>query len=48
MDQRIEAAEALADAVEDYVFTTEKDLDKLRAAWQAYVDIADEDSDGAS
>lgn len=44
MNKRIEAAEALANAVEDYIFTTGKDLDKLRAAWQAYVDVADEDT----
>lgn len=35
------AAEALADAVEDYAFTTDKDLEKLRAAWQAYVEAVD-------
>lgn len=38
---RIAAAEQLADAVEDFVFTTEKDIDRLRAAWQAYVEAAD-------
>lgn len=39
-DRRV-AAEALADAVEDYAFTTDKDLEKLRAAWQAYVEAVD-------
>jgi len=41
LNSQTEAAEALADAVEDFAFAAEKDLDKLRAAWQAYVDIVD-------
>lgn len=34
------AAEDLADAVEDYVFTTEGNKDAMRDAWQRYVDAA--------
>lgn len=34
-------AEALADAVEDFLFTEDRDEKKLRAAWQSYVDAAD-------
>lgn len=34
------AAEDLADAVEDYVFTTEGSKDAMRDAWQRYVDAA--------
>lgn len=35
------AAEHLADTVEDFAFTTEKDIVKLRAAWQEYVETVD-------
>ncbi len=40
------AAEHLADTVEDYAFTTEKNLDNLRAGWQQYVETVDR-KDGA-
>lgn len=45
------AAESLADVVEDFAFTTEKDIDRLRAAWQSYVETVDRqatDAGGAS
>lgn len=45
------AVEALADAAEDVGFTvyTEEDLEKLRNAWQVYVDVApDEDTDAGT
>lgn len=36
-----DAAERLADVVEDYAFTTERDASRLRDAWQAYVEAVD-------
>ncbi len=35
------AAEGMADAVEDHVFTVDKDEDRLKDTWQHFVDIAE-------
>ena len=41
-DKRIEAAERMADALEDILYTeyTAEDLREANDAWQAYVEVA--------
>lgn len=41
LDEAAVSAAELADAVEDYVFTKETDLSRLRVTWQAYVEAVD-------
>jgi hypothetical protein len=36
-----QAAEGMADAVEDFVFTVEKDETRLRDTWQHFVEVAE-------
>lgn len=40
-DELKQAAEALADAVEDFVFTTDNDPETLKDAWRSYVHAVD-------
>jgi len=42
-DRIISAAESLADAVEDFLYSEESDRNALRDAWLHYVGVADDE-----